>query len=393
MKRFLLTAVVASIFLGGIAFAQNDADMLYIKAMQAKAPAETVKLLKEYISQHAGKGNQYDNYAYANLCVLQYRLKQYGAETISLGDKAIAAGGIDDMMKGTILSAQADMYLKANQFDKAKTSAQQAIQHANASKGKEAEAGNAKTWTQLIGASYYIMAQAQEKSKDIKGALDSFNKAYETLKSTAILGEVKKIGKSYYESDKFAEAELVFRYLAGTGKDSESMTILAQILSKQGKSAEALQMFKDMYAKNKTGAMAYNIAIMLNNEAKTNPALTKEAISFLLDASLLNGPPKSKQCLDNARFLFLSQDKEWNDRIKLIEESQALINGWTKTINTKFGEKSENDLTPDERREYRKLMDLITKEQAVVEGLVAKQQAGSGAFDALVAAAKKRTGK
>jgi hypothetical protein len=147
-----------------------------------------------------------------------------------------------------------------------------------------------------------------------------------------------------------------------------------------------------MYAKNKTGNMAYNIGIMLANEAKTNPALTNDAISFLLDASFLD-PKRSKPCMDMAQSLFFSQDKEWNNRVKSLTESQGLINDWTKTINTKFGEKSEEELTPDEKREYRKLKDLITKEQAVMEGLMAQQKAGSGKFDALVAAAKKRTGK
>jgi tetratricopeptide (TPR) repeat protein len=392
MKRILLAAVIFSIICGGIALAQSEADQIYIKAMQAAAPAEKVKLLKEFISLHVGKGSQYDNYAYANLCVLQYQLKQYNAETISLGEKAIAAGGIDDMMKGTILTTIADINVKTNQLDKAKTAAQQAIQHANASRGKEAEAPNAANWTRLLGGSHYLMAQAQEKSKDIKGALESYNQAYTILKSNAILAEVKKIGKTLVDEQKYAEAEQVFRYLAGTGKDADSLTQLAQTLNKQGKQAEALQMFKDMYAKNKTGNMAYNIGIMLANEAKANPALTNDAIAFLLDAGFLDAK-RSKACMDLAQSLYFSQDKEWNNRIKTLNESQALINDWTKTLNAKFGEKSEDELTPDEKREYRKLNEMITKEKVVIDGLMAQQKAGSGKFDALVAAAKKRTGK
>ena len=392
MKRMCLTFVMMSLILGGIVFAQSEADQAYVKAMQSANPTEKAKLLKDYISQYAGKGNQYDSYAYANLGILQYQLKQYNAETIGLTEKAIASGGVDDMMKGALLYVAADIHLKMSQFDKAKAGAQQVIQHANAAKGKEAEAANAKAWAQTIGQAYMLQAQAQDKSGDIKGALDSYDQAYKATKATAILGEVKKIGKSYYDSGKYAEAEPVFRYLSGTGLDSESMTILAQILNKQGKQAEAKQLFKDLYAKNKTGAMAYNIGIMLANEAKTNPAVTNDAVEFLLDASFLD-PKRSKQCLDTARYLFFSQDKEWNSRIKLVEESQALIKEWTNTINTKFGEKGEEELTPDERREYRKLKELIDKETVTVNNLQTQMKAGSGKFDALVAAAKKRTGK
>jgi len=392
MKRICLTLVMMSLILGGIAFAQSEADEAYVKAMQSANPTEKAKLLKDYISQYAGKGNQYDSYAYANLGILQYQAKQFNNETIGLMEKAIASGGVDDQMKGTLLTFIADLGIKTSQFDKAKTAAQQLLQHAAAAKNKEAEAGNAATWTKMTGGAHYLMAQAQEKSGDIKGALESYNLAYTTLKAPAVLGEVKKIGKTYYDAGKYAEAEPVFRYLAGTGLDSESMTILAQILNKQGKQAEALKMFKDMYAKNKTASMAYNIGIMLANEAKTNPAVTNDAVEFLLDASFLD-PKKTKQCQDTARYLFFSQDKEWNSRIKLVEESQGLIKEWTDTINTKFGDKGEEELTPDERREYRKLKELIDKEMVTVNNLQAQMKAGSGKFDALVAAAKKRTGK
>ncbi|MCX6567049.1 MAG: hypothetical protein NTW38_11630 [Candidatus Aminicenantes bacterium] len=391
MKRMLLSAVVLSVILGGFTFAQSEADQFYIKAMQTSSPAEKARLLKEYVSQYAGQGNQYDGYAYANLSILQYQAKQFNTETIGFAEKAITSGKIDDQMKGTLLTFIADINIKTGQFDKAKIAAQQCIQHAATAKAKEAEAGNT-AWAKLAGGGHYLMAQALEKSGDINGALESYNQAYMILKAPVILGEVKKIGKTYYDAQKYAEAEPVFRYLAGTGLDSESLTILAQILNKQGKQAEALQMFKDMYAKLKSGSMAYNIGIMLANEAKSNPAVVTDAVSFLLDASFLH-PQKSQQCMDIARSLFFSQDKEWNSRIKLLEESQTLITDWTKTINTKFGDKSEDDLTSDERREYRKLKEMIDKETVTLNGLQTQMKAGSGKFDTLVAAAKKRVGK
>ena len=47
-----------------------------------------------------------------------------------------------------------------------------------------------------------------------------------------------------------------------------------------------------------------------------------------------------------AQSLFFSQDKEWNNRVKEIQESNKLIEEWAKTLNTKFGDKSEDELTP-----------------------------------------------
>ncbi len=109
-----------------------------------------------------------------------------------------------------------------------------------------------------------------------------------------------------------------------------------------------MQMFKDMYAKNKTGAMAYNIGIMLANEAKTNPALTEDAVDFLLDASFLDPKRRSSartspgRC-SSARTRNGTAGSSWPKKAR---PSSRI--GPT-TINKKFGEKSEEELTPDEK--------------------------------------------
>ncbi|MCJ7565350.1 MAG: hypothetical protein MUP52_12290, partial [Candidatus Aminicenantes bacterium] len=93
-----------------------------------------------------------------------------------------------------------------------------------------------------------------------------------------------------------------------------------------------------------------------------------------------------------AENLYYSNDKEWNNRVKLMLESKQLIDEWAKTINTKFGDKSEEDLTPDQRREYRKINELIDKEQKVLEDLQAKQKASMEGFNKLLEEAKQRLG-
>jgi hypothetical protein len=394
MKRMIGTALLLVLFAAGVALAQNPGDEAYIKAMQANSPAEKAKLLKDFVAQYAGQGNQYENYAYAYLCTIVWPGKT-DAETIQYGEKTLQLGGIDDMTKCSVLTNMAAIYEKLGQPDKAKTAASQLIQAATAAKAKESEAANAAAYNRMIGAAHYITAQALVKTKDIKGALAAYLNSYNILKDAKILAEVRKMGTAMYNAKDYTGAEQVFRFLAQTGKDPEAADFIAQIVYKQGKTTEALAMFKENYNKKKTGEMAYNIGILLAQEAQTNPALTNEAINYLLDAGLLGTTDgkKAQQAMDIAKSLFMAQDKEWNSRVKAIQESQKLIEDWAKQINSKFGEKSEDALSPDEKREYRILMGNIEKEKGIIEGYQAQQKATTDKWDKLVAAARKRLGR
>ena len=394
MKRTFGILLLLTFVASGVALAQNPADEAYIKAMQANSPAERAKLLKDFIAQFGGKGSQYENFAYANLCITPWQGKTE-AETVQYGDKAIQLGGIDDLTKCQILMTLAAVNNKLGQGEKAKSTATQLIQAANTAKGKESEAANAAAYNQMIGAGHFITAQCLAKSKDIKGALDAYLNSYNILKDAKILAEVKKMGTAMYNAKDYAGAEQVYRFLAQTGKDPEAANLIAQIVYKQGKTAEALAMFKENFEKKKTGEMAYNIGILLANEAKTNPGLNGEAVNFLLDAGILGTADgkKAQQAMTIAQGLFMSQDKEWNNRVKSIQESQALIADWTKTINSKFGEKSEDDLSSDEKREYKILMSNIEKEKKIIEGIQSQQKATTDKWDKLVADAKKRLGR
>jgi len=94
-----------------------------------------------------------------------------------------------------------------------------------------------------------------------------------------------------------------------------------------------------------------------------------------------------------AESLFYGQDKEWNNRVKSIQESNKLTEEWTKTLNTKFGEKAEDELTSDEKREFRRLNENLEREKKIVAGIQAQQKATMDAFQALVSEAKRRNGK
>jgi hypothetical protein len=388
MRKTILMMIAIAFALSGLVQAQTDCDQLYIKAMQANAPAERAKLLKEFLASCSGKGSQYENFANAFLCTGVFQ--KTDQETLAYGEKALAIGGLDDAIKSQVVVVLASVSNKLNHNDKTKTYAEQLIQIGTAGKAKEPEQAN---WNNLIGAGHFLVGQAQQKSNDVTGALASYETAYGLIKDNQILNEVKKMGKGFMDAKKYAEAEKVYRFLAGTGKDPDSIRIIADILVQSGRKGEALQMFKDMYAKKKTGDMANNIGILLAQESKTNPAVIPEAVNYLLEASLLlQNQGQAQKARTLAEGLFMSQDKEWNNRVKAIQESQKLIDDWTKTLNTKFGDKSEDELTPDERREYRKINEAVGKEKKVVEGIQAQQKATMARLETLLAQAKQRVG-
>ena len=112
---------------------------------------------------------------------------------------------------------------------------------------------------------------------------------------------------------------------------------------------------------------------------------------YLIDAALLSA--KYQSAFGMATKIYLSSNKDYNDLGSLQDDSKRLIDDWAKQINTKFGNKSEDELTSDERREYRKVKELIDKEQKTLDGLVAKQKAIVDGFDKIVAEEKVKLGR
>jgi tetratricopeptide (TPR) repeat protein len=391
MKKAVLGTITLILAFGGLALAQNECDQLYIKAMTANSPAERVTLLKDFLAKCGGKGNQNENFANANLCLIPHQGKT-GQETINYGEKALQLGGLDDFTKCQVLTTLAAIYVKQNP-DKAKTYANQVIEAARAAKAKETEAANANQWNNLIGGGYYVLGQAQEKAKDNKSAIDSYLNSYNILKNAKIIAEIKKVGKTAYEAKAYADAEKAFRaaYQANP-KDTESHALVARCLYNTGKTEEALTMMKESYAKNKNGDMAYNIGIILAKQAgSSNPTLNTEALRYLLEAGLTS-PTYSKKAMELAQSMFLGADKEWNNRVKAIQESTKLIEDWTKTFNSKFEGKNVDDLTSDQKREFRRLNENIEKENKILEKLQAEQKVTMDKYQKLIDEAKARLG-
>ena len=83
--------------------------------------------------------------------------------------------------------------------------------------------------------------------------------------------------------------------------------------------------------RRRPGALAQNIAIILNGQVKTDPSKTSEAINANIEAGLLN-PAQQKNFLGQAQNLFVGQDKELASSYAKIEEHNKAIEEFTKTL-------------------------------------------------------------
>jgi tetratricopeptide (TPR) repeat protein len=364
MKRTVLTTALLVLAAAGFMYAQNEADEAYIKAMTQNDPCQKVQMLKTYLQKYAGRGTQYENFANAHLCLTPCATMP-ASEKIQYGEKALTMSGIDDATKTQIYVTVIQLHIQGQSYDKAKTSAGQLIEYAKANKEKNPDDAQ---WGKLIGAGYYLQGQAAEKAKDMGGAAEAYISSYTILKDPKIMAQIKKLAKTLYDAKQFAEAEKVFRSLYNHAKDPDSALILGQTLYRNNKADEALALFKEAYAKKKTGELAYNIGIIL---AKKAP---QEAIDYLIEASFLY-PAQSQNALGMAQNLFFtsSPDAKINDVINKIQEKQKKIDELTKSFNTKFADKNEEELTDAEKADMKKILSDID----AVKAEIAKLQSSS----------------
>ena len=393
-KRFLLLIAIVPFLLAPL-FAQNECDEVYIKAMTEKNPAQQAQLLKNFLATCAGKGSQYENFANANLSLLNYPGKT-PAEAISYGEKALSLGGLDDLTRCQLLLQLSALYSQSGQnLDKAKQYGHQVTEVAKAAKAKETEgsATSADQWNMMIGAGYFTMGQAQEKAKDYKGAVDSYANSYSLLKNPQIMASIKKLGKALYDAKAYDDAEKAFRAAYTATKDNEIAVVYAQSLYRNNKDAEALALFKEIYGRQKSGEIAYNIGIILAKEAKTNPAVTNEAIRYLLEASFTYAA-KSQEAMKLSETLFFLNNKElrYNETVTEILAKNKKIEELTNAYNAKFGNKDEEDLSDSEKAEMKTMLANIETEKKALEKLQSEQNMAIAKFNKLLDDTKSRLG-
>ena len=394
MKKTVITTLSLLLFTFTLLPAQtNSADEIYIKAMTANNPAERAALLKDYVTKYAGKGTQYENFAYANLCTLAYKGKTE-KETLEYGEKALNLGGLDDFTKYNVCITVASIYNKLGQnLEKAKNYALQSIQIAQTNKSKEGGGITPAQWNQCIGAGHYIHGQTFEKSKNLKSAADSYIKSYNILKNKQIANGLAKIGKAMYDAKSYRDAEKPLSIASAALKDFGSILLYAKALHRNGKKQEALTYYKQAYTKRKSGETAFNIGLILAENAKTNAVLSDEAIRYLLDASFLS-QANSQKAMKLAEQLYFQSNKDlkFNEKVKELTNKTKSLEDLTEAFNKKYADKDEEELSDSEKNEMDDILFNIEIETEEVEKLEAEQEAAIEKFNSLVEQAKKRLG-
>jgi len=388
MKRTLLTTAVLLLLVAGAAFAQS-ADEEYIKAMQLSDNCQKAQALKAYLGKYAGQGTTYENYAWAYYCLTPCPSKP-AQESIQAGEKALGMSGIDDTTRIQLLANLSTISAASGQYDKAKGFGQKLADFGRSMRDKNP--AQAADWNKVIVAGYLLIGDSAEKAKDYSGAADAYIAAFQVKKDPKVSATLKKLGKTLYDSQRYQEAEKIFRNFYAAAPGPESAVILGQTLYKAGKTDEALRIYKEAYAKRKSGELAYNIGIILANKAKTDASARQEAMMMLIEAGILY-PAQSKQCLGMAQNLFLGDNKELKESFAKIEEHNKALQELTKTFNERFGDKSEDDLSDSDKRTMRKLNEAIAAEQEAINKIQAEQKSVLDKFNQLIAQVRAKLGK
>jgi len=393
MKKTALTTLIMILFISASLSAQVAANDDYIKAMTTSDAAQRVKLLKDYLAKYAGKGTQYENFVYATLCVQNYAGKTV-RETIEYGEKALALGGLDDLTKCNVLLTVSAVYSELGQnLEKSKNYASQVVEIAQANKNNRSADATPEQWDKFIGAGYFTHGQALEKSKYLKEAVDSYINSYNILKNAQIANSLKKLGKSLYDIRFYKDAEKAFEIPVSVLKDFASYAFYAKTLYKNKKKEEALKYFKLAYEKQKSGEMAFYVGVILADKTKSNPSVSQEAIRYLLDASFLSAS-NSKKAMELAESIFFTSDKntKYNENVKELQKKNKKLEELTTKFNDKFGEKDEEDLSDEEKKEMDAMLEEIDLEEKAIKKLEAEQKIVLDKFNKLIEETKLRLG-
>lgn len=391
MKKIYLLILIL-FFATGLVLAQNPADEAYIKAMSVQDKCERVKLLKDFINQYAGKGSQYENYAYAYLCLTPCPTKSL-QESINYGEKALSMGGLDTEVKISLMIFLANNYINQGQnLDKARNYANQLIEIGKTERTKEG--ADPKKWNNIMAAGYYMLGQLAEKSNDTSTAVQNYLNAYDLSKDKNIMVSIRKMGKTFADAKNYTEAEKIYQAIYNQTKDPNDAALLGQVLFKAGKYDQAVAFLKEAYAKKKSGEVAFSIAVILAKKAQTDPSVVNEAVRYSLEAALLPNP-NSEQAMKMAEGLFFTMNKDlkYNETVLEIQKKAKELEELTQIFNERFGNKNEEELSERDKKKMQDMLAEIETMKAEIEKLKQQQESAIAKFNQLVEETKRRLGK
>lgn len=394
MRKTTLATLILILFTFVTLYAQTeDANQEYIQAMSTQDPAQKAKLLKQWLKTNQGKGNQYEKYAYAELCVWNYPGKT-AEELVEYGEKSLSLGGLDDFTNSRVLMSIASIYSQRGQnLEKAKSYSLQVIQIAKANRDKEGSGASPAQWDQFMGIAYFTHGTALDKGRDPRGALESYINSYNILKDPQIATALKKVGKNLYDYKFYKDAEKAFKITATALKDYPSILLYAKTLHRNGKKEDAIRYYKQAYAQQKTGDVAFNIGIILAGDSERDPSVSPEAIKYLLDASFLSSPNSQKAMqLAESLFFNFNKDLKYNETVRNIQKKNKELEDLNKDYYDRFGKKEDEELSDTDKRMMKIMEQDIEALQKEVEGLSLKQKAALDQFNKLIEETKRRLG-
>jgi tetratricopeptide (TPR) repeat protein len=315
-------------------------------------------------------------------------------ELIEYGEKALSLGGLDDFTRARVLMTTASVYSQRGQnLEKAKNYSQQVIQIAKSNIDNDSSGASPAQWNHFMGIGYYTNGQALEKGRDPRGALDSYLNSYEILKDPQIATDLKRVGKNLYDYKFYKDAEKAFQVAATALRDYPSVYLYAKTLHRNRKKDDALRYYKQAYAQQKTGDVAYNIGIILAGKSEKDPSVSPDAIKYLLEASFLS-PSNSKKAMQLAESIYFTYNKDlkYNETVKEIQKKTKELEELTADYNNRFGDKKDDELSDTDKRMMIILEKDIEAIQKDVEELMTKQKAALDKFNKLIEDTKRRIG-
>jgi hypothetical protein len=383
MKKILWTTTALLVLMAGF-LAGQSADEEYLKAMQTADNCQKVQALDAYIQKYAGQGTANEHWAYAYYCLTPCASKN-AQKAAGYGEKALSMSGIDEQTRIGLMATIPTLYESAGQLDKANAAARKLIDYGKASK-------DAKIGAQLQAGGYELLGRFAEKAGDYGAAAQAYITGYGIFKAPSLSNQLNNLATTLYKSQKYADAEKVFRQFYAADQGPESAALLGQTLYKEGKIDEALAVYKEAYSRKRSATLAQNIAIILNKEVKTRPALKPEAINAFIEAACLI-PSQQKLYLQAAQNLYISDSPDLAAIKAKIEEHNKAIEQLTTTYNQKYGDKSVDELSTSDKSTMQKLKDAIASEQGAITQLQGQLKGVLDKFNELVAQVRSKLGR
>jgi len=305
MKHFILILILTITFVLPTFTIQTSEDeeitrtQDYTNAILKKTPQEKVNAFKAYIRKYPDTTQKFTKLAYYMLTVNYFHTKDY-IQTARTGEKTMALGDLPT--KGE----QARLYLVVgNSYGVKRISIynkDKALQYTN------------RAITLARGHDQGVLKAAQSLKKKLTGP--------PPVKQTP----EQKIKMLVYQDDDYSGAISYYRGLSQTDKNKLPIyETYATALMKAKRYNDALREFNALYAKDKKGKYAKNLAEIYSGKAKSNRQYFKQAVDYYIESAILfrkEGSTSKHNAALNLGKYQLFEKYQFNTKIKKYNADQ-----------------------------------------------------------------------